>query len=100
MNCDFCGEDLTHVRHPLSADGVYDVTHCQLAFLLDKVSQVERLKEQWSAITDAETYREGHDATVARLAIRGCAAQLGNILSGSARIRSTSSANGGPNDQR
>lgn len=68
----------------------------ELVELRSQLEQVKRLKEQWWATEDADTCREGDDATVARLAIRGCAAQLGNILAGVARIgaETTGDSNG------
>lgn len=41
MNCSFCGEPLESGRHPITESGAYDLTGCQLSFLLRRNSALE-----------------------------------------------------------
>jgi hypothetical protein len=56
MKCDFCGEPLHSGRHPLTASGSYDLTGCQLVYLLRRNGELEAqlaaIKQAWQKMHD------------------------------------------------
>jgi hypothetical protein len=70
MNCDFCSEPLTNGRHPLMESGAYDVTDCQIMYLLRKTTKYRQALEEIAQNHDGHaTFSGTQCAEIAKAAL-------------------------------